>query len=136
MLYSLPIGRGTVVWARYLVAIAAGGLAGIAGAATGSLLLPFLDSSRNTPGSWISLQGVLTFVIAVGLLVSFLFPLYFRYGMGKGAMASLGMSVGLLALGHGTAGLAGGPGQPSTAPPEGLPVESGGGPQGELERPP
>ena len=117
MLYSLPIGRGTVLVARYLVAIAAGGVAGLAWSVTGSLLLPFLDAGRTTPGMWMSLEGVLTFVIAVGLLVSFFFPLYFRYGMGKGALVFLGMSVGLLALGYGTAGLAGGPAQSGTLRP-------------------
>lgn len=114
MLHSLPVRRGTVVLARYLMAIAAGGVAGVAWTTTGRLLLPILDAGRTAPGMWMTLDGALTFLVAVGLLVSFFLPLYFRFGMGKGALAFLGMSVGLLALGYGTAGLAGGPARPHT----------------------
>jgi hypothetical protein len=114
MLHSLPLSRGSVVVARYMVALIAGGFAGIAWTTTGRLLLPILDAGRTTPGLWMSLEGGLTFLIAVGLIVSLFFPLYFRFGMGKGAVAFLGVSLGLLVLGYGTAHLAGGPGQPGT----------------------
>jgi hypothetical protein len=109
MLHSLPVGRSTVVVARYIIAVVAGGIAGIAWAATGQILLPILASSRTAPGMWMSLGGVLTFVIAAGLLFSFFFPLYFRLGMARGAAAFLGVSFLLLVLGYGTAGLVGGP---------------------------
>ena len=109
MLHSLPLRRESVVVARYLVALIAGGLAGIAWTTTGRLLLPILDAGRTNPAMWMTIEGGLTFLIAVGLFVSLFFPLYFRFGMGKGAMAFLGASLGLLALGYGTAHLAGGP---------------------------
>ena len=111
MLHSLPLGRGTVVVARYVVTLVAGSVAGIAWTATGRFLLPILDAGRTTPAMWMTLEGGLTFLIAVGLLVSLFFPLYFRFGMGRGAVTFMGMSLGLLALGYGTADLAGGPAQ-------------------------
>jgi len=114
MLHSLPLRRGSVVVGRYIVALLAGGIAGIAWTTTGRLLLPILDAGRTTPAMWMTIEGGLTFLIAVGLLVSLFFPLYFRFGMGKGALAFLGASLGLLALGYGTADLAGGPAQPGT----------------------
>jgi ABC-type transport system involved in multi-copper enzyme maturation permease subunit len=109
MLLSLPVRRDTVVLARYLVAMVAGVVAGLAWTAAGRLLLPMLDAGRDTPAMWVTLSGGLTFFIAFGLLASFLLPLYFRLGVGKGALAFLGLSVVLLALSYGTAGLAGGP---------------------------
>ncbi len=109
MVHSLPVGRSTVVVARYIIAVLAGGIAGMAWAATGQVLLPVLASNRAAPGMWMSLEGILTFVIALGLLFSFFFPLYFRLGIARGATAFMGVCLLLLTLGYGTAGLAGGP---------------------------
>lgn len=109
MLHSLPVGRSAVVTARYIVAVVAGGIAGIAWATTGQILLPILMSNRTAPGMWMSLEGALTFVIAAGLMFSLFLPLYFRLGMARGAVAFMGASFFLLVLGYGTASLAGGP---------------------------
>jgi hypothetical protein len=109
MLHSLPIRRGTVVLARYLLAVSTSGVAGVLWVTTGRLLLPILDASRATPAIWMTLEGVITFFVFVGLLVALFFPVYFRLGMGRGSLVFLGLSVALLAIGYATAGLAGGP---------------------------
>jgi hypothetical protein len=123
MLHSLPIRRGTVVLARYLLAVSAGGVAGILWVTTGRLLLPILDAGRATPAIWMTVEGVITFFVFVGLLVALFFPVYFRLGMGRGSMVFLGLSAALLAIGYATAGLAGGPARAGIlgiAPPSAL----------------
>jgi len=112
MLHSLPVSRTVIVIGRYLTAILACGVAGLAWSATGRLLLPLLDPGRAGPPLWTTLGGILTYFLSAGLLFALFFPLYFRFGLGKGAVAFLAVSLTLLGMGYGTAGLAGG-GAPS-----------------------
>jgi hypothetical protein len=107
MLHSLPIHRDTVVVARYLVAVLAGTVAGVVWSAAGRILLPLLDAGRENPALWMTLEGGLTFVVALGLMAAVFFPLYFRLGLGRGAVAFLMLSIAVLFLAYGTAGLGG-----------------------------
>jgi hypothetical protein len=122
MLHSLPVSRSAVVITRYVIAVMAGGIAGLAWSATGRFLLPFLDAQRATPAMWMTLEGVLTFILSTGLLFALFLPLYFRLGMGKGALGFLALSLILLGTGYGTRGLATGSGGPGTLP---FPAPSG-----------
>lgn len=125
MLHSLPIHRDAVVLARYLVAILAGALAGVVWSVTGRILLPLLRAGRGDPAMWVTLEGGLTFVLVVGLMAVLFFPLYFRMGMGRGAVAFLGLALAFLLLAYATAGVAGGPGVGGGIP---MGAESGAGP--------
>jgi hypothetical protein len=109
MLHSLPVDRDTVVLARYGVAILAGTLAGIVWNAAGRILLPVLDAGRVNPSLWMTLDGVLTFALALGFMAALFFPLYFRLGMGRASVTFLGLSLILLALAYATAGWGWGP---------------------------
>lgn len=109
MLHSLPIDRNLVVLARYLAAILAGSLAGVVWNAAGRILLPLLDAGRQDPATWMTFEGSLTFILAVGLMVVLFFPLYFRMGLGRGTVVFLGLSLALLFLAYGTTGIAQGP---------------------------
>ena len=122
MLHSLPVSRSAVVITRYVIAVMAGGIAGLAWCATGRLLLPFLDAQRATPAMWMTLDGILTFVVSTGLLFALFLPLYFRLGMGKGALGFMASSLILLAVGYGTRGLGVGSGGHGTLP---FPAPSG-----------
>lgn len=116
MLYSLPVDRETVVVARYLVVVITGTLAGVVWNGAGRILLPILAAGREDPAIWMTLEGGLTFALAVGLMAALFFPLYFSFGMGRGAIAFLGMSVVILALAYVTSDLAWGPATEHTAP--------------------
>lgn len=109
MLHSLPLSRNTVVVMRYLVAVVAGAVAGLAWSTTGHLLFPILSSGSASPPMWTTLDGILTFFLAVGLLFALFLPLYFRLGMGRGALMFLLSSLALLAAGYGALGLTGVP---------------------------
>ncbi len=109
MLFSLPVRRDAVVFARYLATVVYGGVGGLVWSATGRVLLPVLYSARENPPFWMSLEGGLAFFTAFGLLVVLFFPLFFRFGAGKGSLVFLVSSLGLLVLGYATAGLAAGP---------------------------
>jgi hypothetical protein len=122
MLHSLPVSRSAVVVTRYVIAVMAGGIAGLAWSATGRLLLPFLDAQRATPAMWMTLDGILTFILSTGLLFALFLPLYFRLGMGKGALGFMASSLILLAIGYGTRGLGVGSGGHGTLP---FPAPSG-----------
>jgi|GEM_PF-948492 len=102
MLNSLPVRRATVVFSRYLSSVIACIVAGVAWVSTGHLLAPLLDTllegGRATPGMWTTFGGVLTFFLMACLLVSLFLPLYFRLGMGRGTLAFVGLSFGLLVL--------------------------------------
>jgi hypothetical protein len=106
MLHSLPVSRGGVVVARYVVAVLAGGVAGVVWGATGRLLLPLLDAGRETPAMWLTVEGMLTFFVLVGLFFALLLPLHFRLGLGRGFVAFLALSLGLMGVGYGTMSLA------------------------------
>ena len=98
MLSSLPVGRATVVFSRYLSSVLACVFAGVAWISTGRLLAPLLDAGRTTPGMWTTFEGILTFFLMAGLLIALFLPLYFRFGIGRGATVFLGMSFGVYAL--------------------------------------
>lgn len=109
MLFSLPVRRDAAVLARYASALISGAIGGVIWNTTGRILLPVLYAAKDNPPFWMSLEGVLAFITAFGLLVVLFFPLFFRWGAGKGGLIFLGMSLGLLALGYATAGIAAGP---------------------------
>jgi len=92
MLSSLPVRRATVVLSRYFSSVMAVGLAGLAWVSSGRLLAPLLDVSATSPGMWTTFDGVLTFFLMAGLIVSLFLPLYFRFGLGRGATLFVGFS--------------------------------------------
>jgi len=98
MLSSLPVRRTTVVLARYLSSVLACVFAGVAWISTGRLLAPLLDAGRTTPGMWTTFEGILTFFLMAVLLIALFLPLYFRFGIGRGATVFLGMSFGVYVL--------------------------------------
>lgn len=107
---SLPHGRSTVVRARYLTA----GIAILFGCALccayGVMLDSLIDRDRMTLSSLRTVEGIFTFTGMSILLVSLFFPLYFRWGCGKG-WAAFGITV--IVLGGGlsllTAGIVANP---------------------------
>jgi len=123
MLHSLPVRRDIVVLARYLVAIVAGGGAGIIWSATGHLLLPILAAGRETPSLFMTFEGGLTFLLAFALVAILFLPMYFGWGLVRGGLAFLGSCGVLFPLAYATAGLGWGPGgvgSPSLIPPSRL----------------
>ena len=98
LLSSLPVRRTAVVCSRYLASVIACGVAGIAWVSTGHLLTPLLDAGRTTPGMWTTFEGILTFFLMALFLISLYLPLYFRFGIGRGAMVFLGSSFALYVL--------------------------------------
>jgi hypothetical protein len=98
MLSSLPVRRATLVFSRYLSSVLACGFAGVAWISTGRLLAPLLDADRTTPGMWTTFEGILTFFLMAGLLIALFLPLYFRFGIGRGATVFLAMSFALYVL--------------------------------------
>ena len=108
MLSSLPVRRATVVFSRYLSSVIACGVAGVAWISTGHFLAPLLgnllDGGRATPGMWTTFEGILTFFTMSGLLVALFLPLYFRLGLGRGAIAFLPMVFALFVLASITSG--------------------------------
>ncbi|MFH1765647.1 MAG: ABC-2 transporter permease [Gemmatimonadota bacterium] len=98
MLSSLPVRRATVVFSRYLSSGFAVMIAAVAWVSTGTLLSPLLNVGSTTPGMWTTFEGILTFLAMAGFLISLFLPLYFRFGLGRGAMAFLGLSFGVYAL--------------------------------------
>ncbi|UCG89027.1 MAG: ABC-2 transporter permease [Gemmatimonadota bacterium] len=112
MLHSLPVKRGTVVAARHVVTILGMATAGIVWNTTGRILRPILGGGGSDPAFWMTLEGGLTYSLAVAILALLFFPLYFRFGMGRGIAAFAVMTLVLLAVGYGTAQLAAGPAAP------------------------
>ena len=102
MLSSLPVRRTTVVFARYLSSIIACGVAGVAWISTGHLLVPLLspllDGASDMLGMWATFEGLLTYFTTAGLLITLFLPLYFRFGLGRGAMVFMASSLGLFVL--------------------------------------
>ncbi|MEJ2204378.1 MAG: ABC-2 transporter permease [Gemmatimonadota bacterium] len=109
LLHSLPVRRGTVVLARYVSALLAGGVALVVWVGAGWVLRPLLAPDRTGPAMWMTLEGLLTFASAFALLAALFFPLYFRLGVGRGALAFLGLLLVLVPAGYASAGLAWGP---------------------------
>ena len=99
MLSSLPVSRTTVVFSRYLSSVIACGVAGVAWISTGHLLVPLLspllDGAGGTPGMWATFEGILTFFTTAGLLITLFLPMYFRFGLGRGATVFMASSLGL-----------------------------------------
>ena len=98
MMSSLPLRRTTVVFSRYLASGLACGVAGVAWVSTGRILAPVLDAGFTPPAMWTTFEGTLTFFLMSGLLLSLFLPLYFRFGLGKGALVFMGLSFGLYVL--------------------------------------
>ena len=98
MMSSLPVRRAAVVFSRYLSSGIAVMIAAVAWVSTGTLIAPLLRVGSTTPGMWTTFEGILTFFAMAGLLISLFLPLYFRFGLGRGAVAFLGLSSGLYAL--------------------------------------
>jgi hypothetical protein len=86
MLSSLPVSRATVVFSRYLASVFACALGAAAWVSTGYLLGPLLAPEGATAGMWTTLPGITAFISVAILLLCLFLPLYFRFGMGKGAM--------------------------------------------------
>jgi hypothetical protein len=106
LISSLPVRRSTIVAARHVAAALAGVVALAAWIGTGYLLTPLLDAARTTAPMWSTFDGVLTFITVVGGLTAIFLPLYFHFGVGRGAAAFGFVCLVLLA----------GAGAPMTAP--------------------
>ena len=98
LLGSLPVSRHAIVKARYISAALAGLFAASAWTVTGRLLAPVLAPDRAMPGMWTTLEGVLTFLLVVAVLVALFLPLYFRFGLGRGAGVFFLACIALLVL--------------------------------------
>lgn len=95
---SLPLDRKTTVRGRYLLSglIALGGAAVVFGSAALILALfkgPAYDKALSP---LLSLNGVAGFILAAVLLLAVFLPLYYRFGLGRGNIAYLGVLSGLL----------------------------------------
>jgi ABC-type transport system involved in multi-copper enzyme maturation permease subunit len=101
MLSSLPIRRSSVVVSRYLSSILACGLAALAWVSTGRLLSPLLSplftDAERTSGIWATFEGVLSYLVVVVSITALFLPLYFRFGLGRGAVLFAGCFLALLA---------------------------------------
>jgi hypothetical protein len=116
MLSSLPVSRATVVFSRYISSIVSCALGAGAWVSTGSLLGPVLGADGAVPGMWATLPGITAFVSVAILLLSLFLPLYFRYGLGKGAMIFVPSVMGLYLLSIQSRGFA----APATAVRDGV----------------
>ena len=113
MLCSLPVRRATIVRARYVAAVLAGGVAVVLWTATGHLLGPLLDAGRTTAPWWASFGGIASFVVVVGVLAAIFLPLYFRFGLGRGAAVFAFTCLALLIGASSLASLVGGGAAPA-----------------------
>ena len=98
MLSSLPVSRATVVFSRYLASVFACAVGAAAWVSTGHLLGPVLGPQGATAGMWTTLPGITAFVSVAILLLSLFLPLFFRFGIGKGAMIFVPSVLGLYLL--------------------------------------
>jgi len=105
MLSSLPLRRTTLVFSRYLSSILACGFAALAWVSTGRILAPLLDAGFTTPAMWTTFEGILTFFLMAGIMLSLFLPLYFRLGLGRGASVFVGLSFCLFVLASLSSGL-------------------------------
>ncbi len=112
MLYaSLPLDRRTVVRGRYLLSglVLLGGAAVIFGSAALILSLVKNPAYDKALSPLLSFDGVAGFLFAAVLLLSVYLPLYYRFGLGKGNIAYLGVLFGLLLALAGLERIASGP---------------------------
>ncbi len=98
MLSSLPVSRATVVFSRYVSTIFACAIGAGAWVSSGHLLSPLLASGPTNPEMWTTLSGITAFVSVAALLLSLFLPLYFRFGIGRGAMIFVPSVMGLYLL--------------------------------------
>jgi hypothetical protein len=98
MLSSLPVSRATVVFSRYVSTIFACAIGAGAWVSSGHLLGPLLASGPTNPEMWTTLSGITAFVSVAALLLSLFLPLYFRFGIGRGAMIFVPSVMGLYLL--------------------------------------
>lgn len=98
MLSSLPVSRAKVVFSRYLSSLVACAVGAGAWVSTGYLLGPLLAAGRSTPGMWTTFPGITAFVGMAVLMISLFLPLYFRFGLGLGAIAFFALCLGLYVL--------------------------------------
>jgi hypothetical protein len=84
---SLPVGRSTVVWARYLGGIGAAALGtGLYlswGALFGSIL-PARLGWREGAATWSSPEGIAVFFLTATALMLLFLPFMYRFGLGRG----------------------------------------------------
>ena len=97
MLHSLPVRRVTVVLARYMSSLVAGLFAGVAWISVGSLLRPLLNPGQATPAMWMTLDGILTFLVASCRMMALFLPLDFKLGLGRGLTVFFPLSLILFA---------------------------------------
>jgi len=57
-----------------------------------------LAAGPSSQGMWTSFEGVITFFLVAGLLITLFLPLYFRFGLGWGATVFLASALALFAL--------------------------------------
>ena len=95
---SLPLNRKTTVRGRYLLSglIALGGAAIIFGSAALILALLNAPAYDEALSPLLSFDGIVGFLCAAILLLAVYLPLYYRFGLGKGNIAFLGVLFGLL----------------------------------------
>lgn len=98
MLSSLPVTRATVVLSRYVSTIVACAVGTGAWVSSGFLLGPLLGPDATDSGMWTTLSGITAFMSVAILLLSLFLPLYFRFGIGRGAMIFVPSAMGLYLL--------------------------------------
>ena len=98
MLSSLPVSRATVVVSRYVSSVLACALGALAWVSTGHLLGPILAADAIGAGMWTTVSGITAFIGVSLLLLSLFLPLYFRFGLGRGAMIFFPSVAGLYLL--------------------------------------
>jgi len=111
LLASLPVRRADLVRARYVIAVAAVGVALVVWWAWGRLLLPLVDPDRAMSSLWATVEGRLTFVCCAGLTLAVFLPFHFALGLTRGGTAFTAVAVGVALAGL---LLTGAPGNPAT----------------------
>ena len=98
MLSSLPVRRTSLVLTRYLSSILWFVFGGLAWATSGRILGPVLAKGLEPHMMWTTFEGITTFFLMAGVLITLFLPLYFRFGMGRGLLAFSGLSLGFYGL--------------------------------------
>jgi len=97
MTSSLPVRRSTIVFARYVAAVAGCTGGAIVWISSGRLLSPILASGRTAVAMWGTLDGILTYLLVTCLFTALFLPLYFRFGLGRGSVAFTALALALVA---------------------------------------